>query len=154
GVTGVAVASNHPLDAGFTNSIRVVGREPDQGGWPEATTRFASTGYFETLNVPLIQGRRFQASDDVNGPPAAIINEAATRIYFHGDDPLGQQVRFWGTARTVVGVVGNEHFRGLDAATPPGVYVPANQIPSVSGSYTLLFRTSNSLASIAPSLRT
>jgi predicted permease len=153
GVSSVAVASNHPLDAGFTTSLRVIGREPNATNWPEPTVRLASTGYFATLNVPLIEGRRFEESDDVNAPSVAVLNEAAKRMFFDNQSPLGQQVRFWGAVRTVVGVVGNEHFRGLDAPSPPAVYVAAAQVPSVSGSYAVLLRTTNSLESIAPSLR-
>jgi hypothetical protein len=50
-----------------------------------------------------------------------IINEAVTRRYWPGSDPLGQRLRLFGDARlwTVVGVVGNIHEFGLDADVKP-----------------------------------
>jgi putative ABC transport system permease protein len=153
GVTATAVATNHPLDAGFTNSIRIVGRESEGRDWPEPAIRVVSAGYLEALSVPLVSGRRFQESDDFNATPVVVINDAARRLFFATQEPLGQQIFFWGSNRTVVGVVGNEHFRGLDAPTPPGIYAPANQIPSVVGSYALIVKTSQPLGSITSSLR-
>src|SRR6185436_729831 len=103
GVRAGAVASNHPLDAGFTSSIQVVGRESEAGDWPEPSIRLVAPSYFETLQVPLAGGRRLQESDDVNAPPVIVINEAAKRVFFASQDPLGHQIRLWGAARTVVG---------------------------------------------------
>src|SRR5690606_14630418 len=48
GVTAAAVAGHHPLDAGFTNSFAVVGRETEARDWPEIATRIVSPGYFKT----------------------------------------------------------------------------------------------------------
>jgi putative ABC transport system permease protein len=153
GVTGVAVASNHPLDAGFQSSIQVIGREPEAENWPEPAIRLVGAGYFETLAVPLSEGRRLQESDDVNAPPVVVINEAARRTFFANQPPLGQQIGLWGASRTVVGVVGNEKFRGLDAETPPGIYIPAGQVPSASGNYTVMVRSAADAATLMPTLR-
>lgn len=60
GVEGVALATANPMDAGFTSSIRVVGREADANGWPEPSIRTVSAGYFETLRVPVRDGRTFE----------------------------------------------------------------------------------------------
>lgn len=153
GVTATAVASNHPLDAGFTSSIVVAGREAEAADWPEPSIRLVAPRYFETLRVPIVEGRPIRESDDATALPVVVINEAARRVFFAKQDPLGQQIGLWGAARTVVGVVGNERFHGLDAETPPGVYLPANQVPSASGNYTLLVRSSTNAADLTASLR-
>src|SRR5204862_2889862 len=62
GVQSVAVASNHPLEAGFTSSIAVVGRPP-QGSWPEPAIRLVTPSYFDVLSVRVVEGRVFQNTD-------------------------------------------------------------------------------------------
>ena len=123
GVRDVALAAANPLDAGFTSSIRVVGREAEGRDWPEPSVRAVSESYFRTVRLPLAAGRTFVASDDARSVPVAMINEAANRRYFGGQDAIGQVVRLWGNQRTVIGIVGNERFKGL--AVPAAGTVPA-----------------------------
>jgi predicted lysophospholipase L1 biosynthesis ABC-type transport system permease subunit len=82
-----------------------------------------------------------------------VINEAAARRFFDGHEPLGKQLRFWGSARTIVGVVGNERFHGIDEAPPPAAYAPLSQAPSANGSGALLVRTAGDPAALAGSIR-
>ena len=153
GVDAVTIAGSHPLAAGSTSSIRVVGREAEAADWPEPSIRMVAAGYFETLGVPLIGGRRFSESDDVRAAPVIAINEAARRRFFAPQEPLGQQINLWGANRTVVGVVGDERIRGLAEATPPAVYLPFAQVPSAAGSYSLLVRGGGDPAALAPLVR-
>jgi putative ABC transport system permease protein len=146
GVQSAALAGNHPLDAGFTNSFTVVGREAEARSWPEIAVRRVTPSYFRTLGVPLVRGRLIRDGDDDAGSPVLLLNEAAAARFFDGRDPLGQQIAFWGTARTIVGIVGNERFHGLTAAAPPAVYTPLAQAPSVNGGEVLLVRAAEPLA--------
>jgi putative ABC transport system permease protein len=135
GVRSVAIASNDPLDAGFTNGFVIEGREGEaRNGQAELATRPVSANYFATLGVPLQQGRAFQSSDDATASPVVLINEAAAHKYFPTESPVGHRLRFWGTWRTIVGVVGNEHFAGLAAEAPPAMYPPITQAPMASAS--------------------
>jgi putative ABC transport system permease protein len=140
GVESVAVAGNHPLDPGFTNSFEVVGREAEAKTWPEISIRRVTPGYFRTVGLSLVRGRLLQDSDATSAPAVLLLNQAAARLFFSGREPLGAQIRFWGAARTIVGVVANERFHGLAAASPPGLYVPLAQAPSASGAGVLLVR--------------
>ena len=140
GVESVAVAGNHPLDPGFTNSFVVVGREAEARNWPEISIRRVTSDYFRTMAVPLVRGRLIGASDGTFAPPVLLVNEAAAQRFFGERDPLGKQIRFWGASRTIVGVVGNERFHGFAEAPPPAVYSPLDQTPSANGSGALLVR--------------
>jgi putative ABC transport system permease protein len=151
GVEAVTIAGNHPLDAGFTSSISVVGREAEAHEWPEPTIRQVDAEYFETLRVPLLAGRRIAQTDDAEGAPVIVINESAQRRFFGSLPPLGQQISLWGARRTVIGVVGNERFHGLAEDSPPSVYLPRAQAPTSGGS--LLLRTTGDPASFAPAVR-
>jgi predicted permease len=151
GVEAVTVAGNHPLDAGFTSSIAVVGREAEAADWPEPSIRRVDAGYLATLRVPLVAGRPFEESDVAASMPVVLINEAANRRFFSGGHALGQRIRLWGAERTIVGVVGNERLYGLAQATPPAVYLPTTQGPSSGGS--LLVRVNRDPAALAPMIR-
>jgi putative ABC transport system permease protein len=151
GVTSVTVAGAHPLEAGYTSSIAVVGREAEAGDWPEPSIRMVDPGYQATLRVPLREGRALSDADDLNAPPVVAINEAARKRFF-GDRPaLGQQIRLWGAARTIVGVLADERFHGLAQAASPAVYLPSGQAPIPNGS--ILVRVEGDPAAFAPALR-
>jgi len=153
GVTAVALAGNHPLDAGFTNSISVVGREAEARDWPEISVRRVTPGYLETVGLALERGRGLSRTDDTSAPPVALINAAARRRYFADQDPLGQQVNLWGSARTVVGIVGDERIHGLAEAAPPALYLPLAQAPSVDGNEALLLRVQGEPTAVATAVR-
>jgi putative ABC transport system permease protein len=142
GVESAAVAGNHPLDPGYTNSFSVVGRETESRNWPEISVRRITPGYFRTVGLPLRRGRLLTEFDGTQAPPVLLVNEAAAQRFFPDQDPLGAKITFWGSARTIVGVIGNERFHGLTADEPLAVYLPLAQAPSANGAGVLLARTS------------
>jgi putative ABC transport system permease protein len=144
GIEAAALAAQHPLDAGFTNSFTVVGREAEGRDWPEIALRRVTPGYFRTMQVPLVEGRLFTDGDVAASKSVVLINEAAAARFFPRRNPVGQQIRFWGTTRLVVGLVGNERFHGLAEAPPPATYAPLAQAPS--SAEVLLVRAPDALA--------
>jgi predicted permease len=140
GVQAAALAGNHPLDAGFTNSFTIVGREAEGRDWPEIGVRRVTPDYFRVVRSPLVRGRVFGDGDSTEAPAVALVNEAAALRFFGDADPIGHQIRFWGTPRTIVGIVGNERFHGVAEAPPPAVYAPLAQTPSADGGEVLLIR--------------
>ena len=63
--------------------------------------------YFETLGMPLVEGRDFMADDNEKTPRVLIVDPIAANKYWPGQDPLGQRLSIWGHLFTVVGVVRN-----------------------------------------------
>ena len=149
GVESAAIAGNHPLDPGFTNSFTIVGREAEARSWPEISLRRVSPSYFRTVSVPLVRGRLLLDSDTTTGALVVLINEAAAQRFFPSSDPVGARMRFWGAARTIVGVVANERFQGITEPAPIAVYAPLTQAPSASG--VLLLRTTQQPSSLSSS---
>jgi putative ABC transport system permease protein len=109
--------------------------------------------YFRTMGVALVRGRLLGESDTTTAPPVVVINEAAARRFFEKQDPLGNRISFWGAARTIVGVVGNERFQGLAEEGPIAVYAPLDQAPSANGAGVLLVRTVGDAAALVSSVR-
>ena len=149
GVEAAAIAGNHPLDPGFTNSFTIVGREAEARTWPEISMRRVTPSYFPTMGLQILRGRALRDADATTSAPVALINEAAADRFFPGRDPIGAQIRFWGSSRTIVGVVTNERFHGLTEAAPIAAYTPLSQTPSATGA--LLLRTAMDPATLAAS---
>ena len=141
GVESAAIAGNHPLDPGFTNSFTVVGREAEAQTWPEISIRRVSPEYFRTVGLGLVRGRFFRDGDNTAAAPVALINTAAARRFFPDREAIGGQIRFWGASRTIVGVIADEKFQGLTEAPPIAAYTPLAQTPSANGAGVLLVRT-------------
>jgi putative ABC transport system permease protein len=153
GVQSAAIAGNHPLDPGSTNSFRIIGREAELATQPEISVRRVTAGYFQTMGVPLVRGRVIATSDTTSAPPVVLINEEAARRFFSTQEPLGRQIAFWGANRTIVGIVGNERFQGLSEAPPIAVYAPLDQAPSANGAGALLVRTSGDPGALTAAVR-
>jgi putative ABC transport system permease protein len=153
GVESAAVAGNHPLDPGFTNSFAVVGREAEARTWPEISVRRVTPGYFRTVGLGLVRGRLLEDGDTTKAPPVLLVNEAAVRRFFPGAEPLGAKISFWGADRTIVGVVADERIQGLTKAPPMCVYLPLSQAPSANGAGVLLVRATGDPRALASSIR-
>ncbi|HEV8600476.1 MAG TPA: ABC transporter permease [Gemmatimonadales bacterium] len=151
GVTSVALAGAHPLEAGYTSSISVVGREAEAADWPEPSIRLVDPGYPATLRVPLLEGRALSDGDDLNAPPVVAINQTARDRFFARRPALGQRISLWGSERTVVGIYADERFHGLAERASPALYLPSGQAPIPNGS--ILVRVARDPAAFAAVLR-
>ncbi|MEZ5319604.1 MAG: ABC transporter permease [Vicinamibacterales bacterium] len=153
GIEAAAIAGNHPLDPGFTNSFAIVGREQESRGFPEISVRRVTPDYASVVGLAIRQGRGIEARDGTFAPAVAVINDASARRFFPDQDPLGHEISLWGTNRRIVGVVADERFHGLTAAAPLAVYLPLAQAPSTDGAGVLLVRTAGAGPAVGPELR-
>ncbi len=112
--------------------------------------------------MPLVSGRFIDARDTRDAPPVAVINEAMVRLHWPDEDPMGKRFRFGlgdiDRFFTVVGVVGDMHQDGLDAAPFPELYAPLDQLGG-AGNFTLMWpqqlvvRTSGDPLALGPAVR-
>lgn len=97
GVHSVGAINTLPLSKGPTAGIRIEGQPlltPDK--WPVTNYRSVSSNYFQTMNVPVVQGRAFTERDTEDAPRVMIINQALARRDFHGQDPIGKRISLGG----------------------------------------------------------
>jgi putative ABC transport system permease protein len=99
-----------------------------------AEYRVASDGYFQALDIPLVRGRLFNASDAAGAQPVAVISATLAKDKWPGEDPIGKIIQFGnmdGDLRTftIVGIVGDVHDRGLTAPPQPMFYGLMRQRP-------------------------
>ncbi|HEY4132411.1 MAG TPA: ABC transporter permease, partial [Gemmatimonadaceae bacterium] len=86
-----------------------------------------SPGFFKAMGVPVIAGREFTPMDRANMPVVFLVNEAAARRFWPGENAVGKVLQLGNTTIQIVGVVGNMRQRGLSEAIEPAVYVSALQ---------------------------
>jgi predicted permease len=149
GVTAAAGAIPLPLgDDRFNISFNLLDHPVPKENEPSSGFYVVAPGFFETLQVPLLRGRTFDARDQRNSPPVMIVTQEFAKKYFPNEDPIGRRVRIGagdGAARAnykireIVGVVGD--IRNSDLVKPPAAayYVPLPQL--MWGPPTLALRT-------------
>jgi len=123
---------------------------------PEVDRFFASSGYFATMQIPLLRGRDFAVSDRADSTPVAVVSATLAATIWPHEDPLGKQIQLGGRDdaapwATVVGIVGDVRLYGLDVATTPQAYLAQSQQPA--GSMALLLRSALPPETLAAGVR-
>ena len=141
GVLSAAISSRYPFEPeaitqgpeAVSFSFQIEGRQLKPGEAPRVSTYASvSPDYFKTLGIPLKAGRLFADtdSDDLKAPSVVLVNEAAKRVYWPNEDPVGKHVsadsEHWAT---IVGIVGDVREFGLDHAPSPEFYGAQAQGP-------------------------
>ena len=136
GVQSAAGLPNFPLERGWNMPVAEAGvAESGDGG---VEYRWITPTYFETLEIPILQGRAFSLRDDRRSPRVAIVNEAMAKKFFPGANPLGRQLEigrykdhwmgpeFMGAVE-IIGIA--RDVREIELGRPPRrtVYVPMAQ---------------------------
>ena len=108
--------------------------------------------YFDTLRIPILEGRAFRYSDTHGSEPVVIINRQIARTYFKQQNPIGQHIligkvmgpEFADGIREIVGVVGDTKQDGLDQPADEIMYLPAgaNSRPYDANGQSFLLGTS------------
>ncbi len=132
GIQSAAVSSSLPLEGyGWYTGFEIEGqpgrRKEEQ---PEAIVRAVSSGYFQTLAIPILKGRAFSDADDSAHPPAAIINEKLARNFFPNGNAIGQRLRTKDSGwMSIVGIAGDVKESGLGREAQPEIEIPYKQAP-------------------------
>jgi predicted permease len=155
GVSAVGSISQLPLTGGGPNGTFLVNNNPARKG--NAGYRRASAGYFAAMRIPLLRGRTFDSSDQVNSQNAAVISQSLAQKYWPDEDPIGQTIQFGnmdGDLRLlhIVGVVGDIRDYGVDEAIVPTLYANSQQRLPTS-TWTVVVRGQADPAALVPVMR-
>lgn len=165
GVTAAAITTGLPMaGAGATIHFNIAGRPP-QGPqeYRLAGYRAVTPGYFETLKIPLLEGRTFTNGDRQGSPLVAVINESMARQHFADVGPIGQRFAIGTESDSetpfieIVGVVADV-LQSFEAGARAEYYLPYAQSPDpvLAGLYrniSLVARTVNDPVDLASSVR-
>jgi putative ABC transport system permease protein len=120
----------NPARSTWTTRVAVEGRpEVPDGEQDEAQFRTADPDYLGVARAALLRGRFFQENDDAQHPLVSVVNEAFVRRHFPGEDPVGEKIRVYGSARQIVGIVSDLRYDGPREEAQPTMYFPFQQAP-------------------------
>lgn len=91
--------------------------------------------YFQTMGVPLLEGRLLDRRDIASAPTVSMINQTMARTFFPGESAVGKRFTFGAGGPqskwiTIVGVVGDMHRRGLEVPVIPQIFGTRDQFPN------------------------
>lgn len=134
-VTSVGAINEGILrESGWAETFGVAGRAINNANeLLRGNVRVVTPGTLEALGVPLIHGRHITEHDSADAPTAVLVNEEFVRRYFHGENPVGERLKFRNWNRTpgdeIVGVCGNVRNFRLDTEDQPEVFYCYYQKP-------------------------
>ncbi len=127
GVESAGVADMLPLGRNRTWAFAAKGRVYGQDERPVAMVRIITPGYLSAMGMRLRGGRDFSWRDTSTSAPVAIINQAAARRHWPGEDPVGRPALVGKTEVRVIGVVTDVRELSLEAQAGPEFYLPATE---------------------------
>jgi predicted permease len=143
GILSAGTTTNAPLVGGsWTSHIRIGSAEGD------SKFTWTSPGYFETMGIPILQGRGFTERDTASSTHVSVVNPTFVRRFLNGANPIGQTLRtspepgYPSTVYQIVGIIPDTKYEGLRGETPPMAFAPASQYPA-DGAWTAMMIRSN-----------
>ncbi|HEV7395589.1 MAG TPA: ABC transporter permease [Pyrinomonadaceae bacterium] len=135
GVHSAGLSSNVPFSGrGNSDGHIAEGHEPSGDEAPQAEMKVISPGYFQSMGMPLAQGRDFQEADIDGTPLVAVIDQAMAHQYWPNGDAIGKRIRTldpdW---YTIIGVVPTVKEESLSDESYPHLYLNYKQVGFVYG---------------------
>ncbi|HTS30117.1 MAG TPA: ABC transporter permease [Bryobacteraceae bacterium] len=153
GVRSVALANSRPLTGGLLATLLAEGQEsdPNQRGTLTLTVS-VSPAYFDTMRIPLLEGRGFTDFDRQGSKHVAIVSEAMARHFWPGQSAIGKRFHYAvdNDYREVVGVCANTATVTIGEQPQPVAYAPIDQYFSALA--VLHVRTDGNPEAVMPSV--
>jgi predicted permease len=140
GVAAVSHASAGPLAGSVLRSVFLEGGNENDRTLVQVNT--VGPGYFDTMRIPIVQGRPITEDDKAGGPKVAVINETMAKTFWPKGGALGKRFHFFGAHEPwaeIVGVARNAKYTNLGQDPVPYIYEAHAQ--RYSGAQTLIVRT-------------
>jgi predicted permease len=163
GVESVGAMSGMPpsreLDA---NDTEFEGIPRTEDGPPQNVDfwQVVAGDYFQTLRIPVLEGRTFQARDAHGATGVVVINKTLANLFWPGKSPINRRLRAPGDKApwlTIVGVVADVKQKGLDQKTGTELYFPQSQVQEAfdgrSGTMYVVVRTQGDPMRLAADVR-
>lgn len=137
GVESASMVSRFPIvQAGGNYAIWSPERPPetlqDASGW--ADYRVVLPGYFATMEIPLVEGRVLDRTDDFGTPSVVVLTRTAANLVYPDENAVGRQLavdsRDGPDYYEIVGVVEDHQTMSLAGTPRPAMFFPHAQQPS------------------------
>ena len=125
-------------------TFHVPGR-PQEKDPARVQTNSVGADFFQTLGIPILQGRALNRHDTATSPKVAVVNRSLAQKFFPNENPIGKTFE---TDREdvdapiqIVGIAADTRYADLRSATPPTFYVPYVQAVNGPGRMMVELRT-------------
>jgi predicted permease len=146
------VSGGLPLTGSWSrSSVEIPGRGELKGDEFSLDRRTVSPEYLPLMRIPLLRGRYILPTDTENSEPVIVINDAAARLYWPGEDAIGKRLSVNHKERIVVGIVGNIRHLGPEKPPRQEGYIPFNQDTTIGS--TLVMKTDSDPLKVAPAVK-
>jgi putative ABC transport system permease protein len=134
--SAVAVTALPYSDHSSGRYFTIEGRQLERGVQPIAMYQATSSKFFETLHVPLREGRLLSDGDGAEAPRVVVVSEKLARNWWMRESPIGKRIKVGGAASknpwmTIVGVVGDLSHDPYDREPRATMYLPYTQAPAL-----------------------
>ena len=155
GITAVSYDDSLPLGfhGGNWESLEVEGYVPGTNENMKIYRDLVSPGYFDSMKIPLVEGRDFDWHDDRTASKVMIVNQEFVRRFLANRGVIGHRVHGWGEWFTIVGVVKDSKYHRVTENSQPYFYIPIRQIFRPEYGLTFHVRTSGSVSEAIAALR-
>ena len=127
GVEAAGISDMLPLGRNRSWGFQAVGRAYSPDEQTGAYVRIVTPGYISAMGMHLKEGRDFDWSlDRPDTQESVIINEAAAKLHWPGQNPLGKEVEGFterGKTATVIGVLSDVRQNGLEDSSTPEMFL-------------------------------
>ncbi len=132
GVVSVAQAFVIPMGVvSVEDSVTIEGRPLEPGEHvPDVMYNDVTSGYFDTLRIPILNGRSFTEADTEKAPPVAVINQTMAKQLWSSENVVGKRFSIKGPTGPfieVVGVVQDGKYKSVVEDPTPFFYLPLRQ---------------------------
>ena len=146
------VSGGLPLTGSWSRtSVTIPGRGELKGDDDSIDRRTVSPEYLKTLRIPILRGRSLEYTDKQGAEPVVVINDAAARKYWPGEEALGKRIKINEKEYTVVGIAGNIRHLGPEQPPRQEAYIPFQQDESIGA--TLVMRTTGDPLKVLPAVK-
>jgi putative ABC transport system permease protein len=163
GVRGASAMTSLPLDREYLpNQTEITDNTAASGPSIPIDYQRVMSGFFETMGIPILQGRGFQSADATPESRVVLVNETLVNTYWKGRNPIGQQMRPAGSGPwfTVIGVAKDVKQGGVDQPVAAEAYVLIDQLTTSPTSWVaispttmhVVVGTTLPLATLAPTI--
>ena len=127
GVEAAGVTDMLPLGRNRSWGFKAKGKLYQPGEIQGAMVRIVTPGYLNAMGMHLEEGRDFSWQDSSDRETVVILNQAAARHFWPGEDPLGRLGLVNDHDTRVIGVIADVRENSVEFAAGPEIYLPATQ---------------------------
>jgi putative ABC transport system permease protein len=134
------------------SGVQIAGHTiPPSGSEGDASTEMVNPAFMRALRLRLIKGRFLEEHDNAIAAMAAVVNESFARTFLPNEGPIGKRAKVWYGDATIVGVIADFKFNGIDRKPFPEIFWSLRQSPGRN--VWIMARSSSDPSTVANSVR-